>query len=364
VTAGTGHTGEVTTSSTTTSPVSTAPGSTAPGSTPSTAGVPAPAAPFGSVFAPTMAVARFDGDAWSAATAEAVDSLQLHPGTHALHYGSSCFEGLKAHRQVDGSARPFRADAHAARLRQSAARLWLPVPPTELIAELIDIAVSANDPVVPDSPGALYLRPTMLGTDVTVGAAAAPSRSAILYVLACPVGHYLPPGLLTIAVETAMPRTTPQFGVVKTGANYAMALSPIMAAKEAYGADQVLFAPGGDVQETGASNVLLLDGERVLTPPLSDAYLHGVTRDSLLRLAASLGWDVAERPLSVADCVEWIGRPTAELALTGTAAVVASVGTLVVDGVRHRVGDGTSERTEQLRRALVDIQVGRSTFDW
>ena len=82
------------------------------------------------------------------------------------------------------------------------------------------------------------------------------------------------------------PRTTPQFGVVKTGANYAMALSPIAAARERCGADQVLFAPGGTVQETGASNVLLIDGEHVLTPALTDAYLHGVTRDSLLRVAA------------------------------------------------------------------------------
>ena len=186
---------------------------------------------------------------------------RLHPGTHALHYGSSCFEGLKAHRQPDRSVRAFRADAHVARLRQSAARLCLPVPPADLAAELVALAVAANAELTPDPPGALYLRPTLLGTDVTIGAAAAPSATAVLYVLACPVGEYLPPRPLTVAVETVTPRTTPQFGVVKTGANYAMALSPIAAARERYGADQVLFAPGGTVQETGASNVLLIDGD-------------------------------------------------------------------------------------------------------
>ena len=162
--------------------------------------------------------------------------------------------------------------------------------------------MAANADLTPDTPGALYLRPTLLGTDVTIGAAAAPSASAILYVLACPVGEYLPPRPLTVAVETVTPRTTPQFGVVKAGANYAMALSPITTAKERFGADQVLFAPDGTVQETGASNVLLLDGDEVLTPALSDAYLHGVTRDSLLRVAASLGWRVSEREVTVADC--------------------------------------------------------------
>ena len=123
--------------------------------------------------------------------------------------------------------------AHVARLRQSAARLCLPVPPAPLVAALIDLAIAENASLTPASPGALYLRPTLLGTDVTIGAAAHPSATAILYVLACPVGDYLPPGRLTVAVETVTPRTTPQFGVVKTGANYAMALAPIMAAPRA-----------------------------------------------------------------------------------------------------------------------------------
>jgi branched-chain amino acid aminotransferase len=333
-----------------------------------TATTPAPAppdAPFGSVFGPTMSVAHFDGARWSDAAAAPLDAVTLHPGTHALHYGSSCFEGLKAHRQPDGTVRPFRADAHVARLRQSAARLCLPVPPAALAAELIDLAVAANATLTPDPPGALYLRPTLLGTDVTIGAAAAPSATAVLYVLACPVGAYLPPGRLTVAVETETPRTTPQFGVVKTGANYAMALAPIMEARRHHGADQVLFAPGGVVQETGASNVLLLDGDDVLTPALTDAYLHGVTRDSLLRLARSRGWRVAERDVTVADLEEWIGRPGAEVALTGTAAIVAAVGTMVIDGVAHPVGaTGTSPRTEELRAALVDIQAGRATYAW
>jgi branched-chain amino acid aminotransferase len=326
---------------------------------------PAPSAPFGSVFGPVMAVARVDGGAWTTPERVAVESFHLHPGTHALHYGSSCFEGLKAHRHPDGSVHPFRTAAHVARLRQSAARLCLPVPPAELASGLIDLAVAANADLTPASPGALYLRPTLLGTDVTIGAAAHPSATAILYVLACPVGDYLPPGRLTLAVETVTPRTTPQFGVVKTGANYAMALAPIMAAREQLAADQVLFAPGGVVQETGASNVLLLDGSEVTTPGLTDAYLHGVTRDSLLRLAQSLGWRVTERELTVADCVEWAARPGAEIALTGTAAVVAAVGTLVVDGATLQVGaTGTSPRTDQLRRALLDIQAGRRSFDW
>ena len=143
-----------------------------------------PTAPFGSVFAPLMALSRFDGATWSEPELAGVDTFALHPGTHALHYGSSCFEGLKAHRQPDGSVVPFRSDAHAARLRESARRLCLPVPPAELTTALIDLTVAAAADDTPASPGSLYLRPTLLGTDVTIGAAAHPSTTAILYVLA------------------------------------------------------------------------------------------------------------------------------------------------------------------------------------
>lgn len=324
-----------------------------------------PTAAFGSVFGPVMTASSFDGVGWSPVESRPTESFALHPGTHALHYASACFEGLKAHRQVDGGVVAFRADAHIARLRKSAEQLWLAVPPSELVAELLDAVIIANESVVPDPPGSLYLRPTLLGTDVTIGAATSPSVTALLYVLACPVGNYLPPRPLTVAVETVTPRTTPQFGRVKAGANYAMALTPTLRAREDVGADQVLFAPGGRIEETGASNVLLLDGERVLTPALTDAYLHGITRDSLLRLARHLGWQVDEREVTVDECLEWVARPGTELALTGTAAVVASVGTLVVDGTAHPVGTpGEWPRTAQLRAALADIQTGRTPFIW
>ncbi len=334
----------------------------APATDPSAVLAAAATAPFGTVFGEVMSVARADASGWSEPALEPLTSFSLHPGTHALHYGSSCFEGLKAHRTVDGGIRAFRADKHAARLQQSCDRLLLPVPPIELTTRLIEMAVEANAAVTPPAPGSLYLRPTMLGTDVTIGAAAHPSHTAILYVLACPVGHYLPPRPLTIVVETEVPRTTPQFGVVKTGANYAMALGRIDRARREHEADQVLFAPGGIVQETGAANVVLVDGDLLVTPELTDSFLHGVTRDSLLQVARSLGWTVEERTVTVDECIEWSARPGAEIGLMGTAAVIAQVGTLVVDDRRLTLSAPDDGRLVELRRTLGEIQTGARPF--
>ncbi len=329
----------------------------------------APTAPFGTVFGETMAVARWAHGAWDTPTLGPVEPFSFHPATHVFHYGSACFEGLKAHRGHDDVVRIFRLDRHVERMQKSAQLLYLPEPGAELLASMIRDVVEANRDQVPVAPGSLYLRPTLIGTEPNIGAAAVPSKEAVLYVLASPVGDYFAGGIrpLRLLVETHRPRTTPQFGMVKSGANYVMALGITMRAKSDLGVDQVLFAPDRVVQETGAANFLLIDSERIITPALTESFLHGVTRDSVLRIALDLGYEVEERPITVDEIVEWSARDDAEAALSGTAAILASVGTLVLDGEDLSVGSGeVGSNTLRLRKALTDLHVGQSpdVYGW
>lgn len=330
-------------------------------STMAQADTPGTAAPFGSVLADHMTIASYAQGAWSAPRLGPVEPLEMHPAAHALHYGSACFEGLKAHRGVDGVVRIFRLDRHVERLRRSAGSMHLPVPPTDLVTAMIrDVVVAALDDV-PEPPGSLYIRPTLLGTAPDIGAAARPSPDATLYVLVSPVGDYFAAGerALTVAIETDAIRTPARFGTVKAGANYALALGVTLAARTENGADQVLFAPTGFVEETGASNIVLLDSTTVITPALRPSFLDGVTRDSLLHVARDQGLRVSERDLTVDELVERARRPTAELALVGTAAIVAGVGELVRGSERIPVGSGeVGSVTRELRSRLVAIQQG------
>lgn len=310
---------------------------------------------FGTVPAPFMVRVEVTSGVYGSPRIEPVADLAIHPFAHALHYGSTCFEGMKAHRGVDGRVRLFRPDRHVARMRRTAELLCLPVPPTELLAESIRSAVAANLDVVPPSPGALYVRPLLLGTDPNIGAAGSPSEDALMLVLCSPVGDYFAGGAraLKLLVETELPRTTPQFGEAKTGANYVMALGVTRRARRDHGVDQVLFAPGGDVQESGAANFLLLDDDRLVTRALDGSFLHGITRDSVLRLAADLGYGVEERTIGLDELLTWQG----EAALAGTAAVLSSVGTLVHEGREVTVGSGrVGANTVRLREALRAIQ--------
>lgn len=322
---------------------------------------PPPTAAFGTVFGDQMAVAHWQGGVWETPSLGPIEPFSFHPATHALHYGSTCFEGLKAHRDQDGRVRIFRLDRHAARMQHSAGALCLPEPPTELLTAMIRDTVAANLDHVPTTPGSLYIRPTLIGTEPNIGAAAGVSRQAMLYILVGPVGDYFSGGMrpLKLAIETDQPRTIPQFGRVKAGANYVMALGITQRARTELGADQVLFAPGSVVQETGASNFILIGPDRVITPALTDGFLHGVTRDSILRLASDLGYKVEERRLDLTEVLEWAEDPSSEAALTGTAAVLSAVGRLVHRGEDFPVGTGeVGEHTRRLRLALTDIHAG------
>jgi branched-chain amino acid aminotransferase len=316
--------------------------------------------PFGSVLASHMAVAAYRGGAWGDFEVRPVGPIELSPAAHVLHYASTCFEGFKAFRHADGSIHVFRMDRHIERMRQSARHLVLPEPDAARLAAMVRAVIDRCREAVPEAPGALYLRPLLFGTSANIGAAATPSADASLIVLASPVWDYFAGGMkpLRILVDDVNTRCAAHLGMVKTGGNYAAAMGPTLAARAKYQADQVLFCPGGEVQETGAANFLLIREGALLTRSLDASFLHGVTRDSLLVMARDAGYAVTERRFTVAEMFDW--AKSGEAALSGTAAVLAGVGTLIHHGEDRRVGNGeVGPQTRSLRESLVAIQQGR-----
>ncbi len=322
---------------------------------------------FGTKFCNHFAIAQFKNNAWSKASIEPLKPLEMHPAAHVFHYASTCFEGFKAYKWDDGKARIFRLTDHIARMQRSAASLRLPIPDADLLAPMVTNLVAAQLDDIPAPPSSLYLRPTLIGTLENIGAAASPSSEAVLFVLASPVGDYFAGGksTLKLLVETERARSTEQLGSTKTGGNYAAALGPTLDAKAKYGVDQVLFCPNGDVQETGAANFLVIGDDEIITKPLDSTFLHGMTRDSILKLAAENGYKVIEKNFTVNELLELV--KTHEAALSGTAACLSSVGTLVYQGKEIKVRDGDAgPNTAKLRKALQDIQYGLApdTHGW
>ena len=316
---------------------------------------------FGTLLASHMAAAAYSQGRWSQSEIKPVAPIELSPAAHVLHYASTCFEGFKAFRRADGSVHVFRMDRHIQRMQQSARQLVLPEPDAAQLADMVRAVINRCRDAVPEAPGALYLRPILFGTTANIGAAATPSTEASLLVLASPVWDYFAGGMkpLRILVDDENTRSAAQMGMVKTGGNYAAALGPTLRARAKHQVDQVLFCPGGQVQETGAANFVLIRQGELLTRSLDSTFLHGVTRDSLLTLARDLGYAVSERAFDVAEMLEWV--KSGEAALSGTAAVLAGVGTLIYRGKEHRVADGeVGPLTRSLRAQLVAVQQGEA----
>lgn len=319
---------------------------------------------FGTVFAPEMPIAYFHEGKWGDTQWQASDNITLHPGAHVLHYGSEIFEGMKAFRHEDGSVHIFRLDAGVERMCQSAKSLYLPIPDAKQLSEMIIQAVKKAEDIVPDQRGALYIRPALIGTTPNIGNATHPTDDAALYILTSPVGDYLKVGAeLRVLVETHHQRCAPHMGSIKSGGNYASALHWAMEAEKKYHAKQVLFCPNGDVQETGASNFMIIDGKTIITKALTSEFLHGITRRTVLQIAQDNGYQVEERHFTVDELKERIDNG-AEAILTGTAAVISPISTFIID--EKDVPVQSNEAGLAIRQLITDIQYGRApdTHGW
>ena len=171
---------------------------------------------------------------------------------------------------------------------------------------------------------------------------------------------------LRIYVEDVNARTASQTGRVKTGGNYAAALGPTLEARRKYNVDQVLFCPGGEVQETGAANFLLIRDGQVLTRSLDATFLHGVTRDSVLTLAREEGYRGRGAACSMSPRC-WNGSAMARPRSPARPRCSPASGTLIHHGQEHKVGSGdVGPHTRKLRERLVSIQRGesRDTHGW
>ncbi|KAG9648031.1 branched-chain amino acid transaminase, partial [Aureobasidium melanogenum] len=279
-------------------------------------------------------------DGWQAPRITPYQNLSLDPATCVFHYAFECFEGMKAYKDEKGNVRLFRPDKNMARLNRSSARIALPNFDSKAMIDLVKEFVKTDERFIPAARGySLYLRPTMIGTQRTLGVG--PPGSALLYTIASPVGPYYPTGFKAVSLEatTYAVRAWPGgVGNSKLGANYAPCIVPQMqAASRGFHQNLWLFEEGGEewVTEVGTMNlfaaIINKDGKKeLMTAPLDGTILEGVTRDSILELARERlfpeDWEVNERRFSVRELAEADkeGRML-EVFGAGTAAVVSPV---------------------------------------
>lgn len=331
---------------------------------------------FGDVFSDHMVTVRWSKEVgWHDAQVGPVAAMSLHPATMALHYGQTIFEGMKAFWRPNGQRALFRATDHARRFSDSARRMAMPTLPEEDFVAALDALLRADGAWVPRARGhSLYLRPFMIAAETGLGLR--PAGEYLFAVIGTPARPAsVEPKAMRLWAAPEYIRAAPGgTGAAKCGGNYG---GSFIVQREAASndCDEVVWLDARDrryVEEAGGCNLFFVEstteGPRLRTPPLSGTLLAGVTRDSILQLAGSLGYRIAEKPITL-DQWEQSCRDghITETFACGTARSIVPVGHVVSTQRAWPVGDGTAGPvTSRLRQALLDIQYGQTPdeFGW
>jgi branched-chain amino acid aminotransferase len=324
---------------------------------------------FGKYTSDHMLVCDYVRGVWLAPSIVPFANLSLSPATLALHYGQTVFEGMKAFRTHDGRVNIFRMDKHYDRFVRSLERMCMAVPPREVFEDGLARLVELDKDWVPTAKGSsLYLRPFVYASEAKFGIKIAEQYRFVVFT--GPVAElYAKP--IKVKVETNYIRAARGgTGAAKCGGNYGGALYPTQLARKE-GFDQVLWTDSSEhqyIEESGMMNVMFVINDKLVTPPLSDSILDGVTRESLLILANDLGYATEERPVSLTELENAFRDKTISEAFgAGTAAVVAPIDTIHINGMYYYLPEyNNNSLLNQVKQKLERIRTGMEadTHGW
>ncbi|MBK7966639.1 MAG: branched-chain amino acid aminotransferase [Bacteroidetes bacterium] len=282
---------------------------------------------FGKYMSDHMVLSAFKNGAWQDASIVPFGPIPMMPTILALHYGQSVFEGMKAFRMKDGKISIFRIKKHFDRLQRTLDRMCMPPLPYELFEESLKALIEVDKGWVPEKDGSsLYIRPLIFATEERFGVKI--SEEYLMIIMTGPVPPFYPKPL-RVKVEDRYGRAAKGgTGGAKCAGNYGGAFYATKLAREA-GFDQVLWTDLSDelyIEESGTMNIFFLIDGKLITPPLSETILEGVTRDSIITLSREMGITVEERRISSNEILQSHKAGTLlEVFGAGTAAVTAPI---------------------------------------
>jgi branched-chain amino acid aminotransferase len=275
---------------------------------------------------------------------------RIHVLSHVVHYGSSCFEGIRCYKTPDGP-RVFRLRDHIRRLLESARiyRMAIPYDQETLVNAVVD-TIRANH------LGACYVRPVVFRGygSLSVNPEGIPIETCIAV---WEWGAYLGQDALENGVDVCVsswarsaPNTLP-FSA-KAGGNYLNSQLIKMEALRNGFSEGIALDPSGYVSEGSGENIFLVRDGVLYTPSLAQSVLAGITRDTVLHIARELVIEVREQPIPR----EWLYIAD-ELFFTGTAAEISPIRS--VD--RLTIGEGRrGPVTERIQERFFDVVYGRA----
>ncbi|KAF0208441.1 MAG: branched-chain amino acid [Actinobacteria bacterium] len=291
---------------------------------------------------------------WMDGTLVDWDKAQVHVLTHALHYGSGVFEGIRCYETADGPA-VFRLTEHMQRFARSASMLFMELPySVEEMVEAVKETIRVN------KLQSCYIRPLAFRGYGVMGLDPIPAPVQVI-IAVWPWETYMGAEALTKGVDVGI-SSWRQRGInslppaIKATGNYLnSSLARIEANRHGYN-EAILLNEEGKVCEGTGENLFIVRDGVISTPPVSDGLLEGITRDSIMVIADNLDYPVIEESLVRTDLYT-----CDEMFMTGSAAELVPVRS--VDG--HVIGDA-GPITLELQRIFFRVVHGEEPDfeDW
>jgi branched-chain amino acid aminotransferase len=304
--------------------------------------------------------AEFKNGSWQDIDLCTDENIALHIAATCLHYGQSCFEGMKAFTRKDGAIAIFRPDENAKRLIRTAHRLLMVPPTEELFLEAVNTVIKENiDYVPPYGTGAsLYIRPLLIGVTPRIGLQS--SEDYTFYVLVMPVGPYYKDGFFPIkaCVHEEYDRAAPKgVGNIKAAGNYAAGMKGDMEMKKK-GYPISLYLDSSThtyIDEFSTSNFIAITADKRYVTPQSTSILESITNKSLQVLTKDFGFTVEQRPVLFSEIDQFV-----EVGACGTAAVITPIYSITRGDTEYTFGskDKAGETLTRLYEELQGIQYG------
>jgi branched-chain amino acid aminotransferase len=270
-------------------------------------------------------------------------SAQVHVLTHALHYGSAVFEGIRAYKTPKGCA-IFRLQDHVERLFYSASALALTIPYTRE-----EICAAINDTMRENKLASAYIRPLVYYGYGIMGINPKTAPTEVM-VAAWEWGKYLPYDMLDLKVSRYIrihPRST--VADAKISGHYVNSLLSILELRGTKYHEAIFLDDTGNIAEGPGENFFMMKNGTLITPP-KGTILMGITRSTVIDLARSLNIPVEEKSISLSDALK-----ADEAFYTGTAAEINPIRS--IDD--HEIGTATvGPVTEKIRAGYMQIVTG------
>jgi len=313
---------------------------------------------FGRTFTDHMFVCDYIDGKWQFPKIMPYQAMTFEPSARVFHYGQAVFEGMKAYKDDSGKVWLFRPEENHRRINISAARLAMPEFPKDYFFKGLETLLKMDKDWIKSGVGnSLYLRPFVIATEPAISAS--PADSYRFMIICSPAKAYYSGKVRVLFAEQYSRSANGGVGFAKAAGNYAAQFYPTSLAQEK-GYQQIIWTDANThefLEEAGTMNIFFRINDTLITAPISDRILDGITRRSIIQLAEDNGVAVEVRRVPVNEIKEAARNGSLkEIFGAGTAAVVSPISAFEHGNDVFEIPDIEKSFASMFKNQLQEIQ--------